>query len=244
MTTMETQIKIKSFKGQVKDVDAKGRIVTGYFSTWGYDDIGNPKPDSDGDVIMKGAFAKTLQMNGPETGNRIWHLFNHDTGKPIGKPSILKEDEKGLYFETAFPDTVLANDVLKLYEAGAITEHSIGFNTIQARNENSYTLLQELRLWEGSSVLWGANENTPTTGIKSEEFLVKTNLLNELLRNGTLSDETFEMIEKLLKDIRAIFKSDSGNTEANKEPEQKATGRPEAMKINFYKLLNERTKND
>jgi hypothetical protein len=166
-------------------------------------------------------------------------LFNHDTGKPIGKPSVLKEDETGLYFETKFPDTVLANDILKLYQTGAITEHSIGFNIIQSRNESNYQLIQEVRLWEGSSVLWGANQDTPTTGIKAEEFTMKTNLLNELMRNGTLSDETFEMIEKLLKDIQAIFKG-SGTPEPQKEPvKQPTTGNTEAEIIHqFYKRLN------
>jgi len=234
---METNIKIKS-NGQVKDVDRKGRTVTGYFSTWGVTDTGVAIIDSDGDAIMKGAFSKTLSMNGPEAANRIWHLFNHDTGKPITKPLVLREDEKGLYFESKFPDTVLANDILKLYETGAITEHSIGFNVIQSRDEGQYNLLQEIRLWEGSSVLWGANEDTPTVGIKAEEFQMKTNLLNELMRNGMLSDETFEMIEKLLKDIQAMFKA-TGEPEPEAEPEQTlATGDPEAVKINFYKLLN------
>lgn len=240
---MKHDIKIKAFGGCVKDVDTKGRTVTGYFSTWGFDAAGNPVPDSDGDVMMAGAFSKTLAQNGPESANRIWHLFNHDTGKPIGKPSVLKEDEKGLYFETTFPDTVLANDILKLYESKAVTEHSIGFNIIQSRDEGDYQLLQEIRLWEGSSVLWGANENTPTTGIKAEEFQMKTNLLNELLRNGTLSDETFEMIEKLLKDIQAMFKG-TGDNEPEKQPEPViATGDPEAVKLTFYKLLN-RSKNE
>jgi HK97 family phage prohead protease len=234
---MEKEIRIKSFGGSVKDVDPKGRTVTGYFSTWGFMPTGQALPDSDGDVMDKGAFSNTLKQNGPETTNRIWHLFNHDTGKPIGKPSVLKEDETGLYFETKFPDTVLANDILKLYQSGSITEHSIGFNIIQSRNEQNYQLIQEVRLWEGSSVLWGANEITPTTGIKSEEFTMKTNLLNELMRNGTLSDETFEMIEKLLKDIQAIYKA-TGIPEAIQEPDQPATRTPEAQLIEFYKSLN------
>ncbi len=235
---MKSEIKIKSFKGSVKDVDTKGRTVTGYFSTWGFDAAGLPLPDSDGDVMMRGAFEKTLSQNGPGSANRIWHLFNHDTGKPIGKPSVLREDEKGLYFETTFPDTALANDILKLYETGAITEHSIGYNVIQARDEGNYQLLQEVRLWEGSSVLWGANENTPTTGIKAEEFQMKTNLLNELLHNGTLSDETFEMIEKLLKDIQAMFKG-TGDNETEKQPETMIpTSDPEGKVKMLYHLLN------
>lgn len=235
---MEKDILLKSFGGHIKDVDKKGRTVTGYFSTWGISKAGTAI-DSDGDVMDRGAFRKTLEMNGPSNGNRIWHLFNHDAGKPISKPKVLKEDETGLYFETTFPDTVLANDVLKLYESGAITEHSIGFNIVQARNESNYQLIQEVRLWEGSSVLWGANENTPATGIKSEEFAIKTNLLNELMRNGTLSDETFEMIKKLLKDIQAIYKA-TGEPEVKEEPEPTApTCKTEGQKLTeFYKLLN------
>lgn len=234
---METNIKIKSFGGQVKDVDTKGRTVTGYFSTWGYNMEGHPDPDSDNDVMGNGAFTKTIQQNGPGAANRIWHLFNHDTGKPLAKPTVLKEDNTGLYFETRFPDTVLANDILKLYQSGSITEHSIGFNIIQARQENGYQLIQEVRLWEGSSVLWGANENTPVTGMKSADFEMKTNLLNELMRNGTLSDETFLTIEKLLKDIQAIFKASSDPEPA--KPEPAATCKTEAQQLTeFYKYLN------
>lgn len=204
------EIIIKS-GGQVKDVDIKGRTVTGYFSTWGYGPAGEPVPDSDGEIIELGAFSKTLSQNGPTGANRIWHLFNHNASMPIGKPSVLIEDNKGLYFETTFPDTALANDTLKLYEAGAITEHSIGFNVIQSRNENDYKLLQEVRLWEGSSVLWGANADTPFLGVKSEQLAV----LDALMRNGTMTDETFIMLEKLLND----YKQQRGEPAQEPQPE-------------------------
>lgn len=233
---MDTTIKLKSSIGLVKDVDMKGRIVTGYFSTWGYDSNGMPLPDSDGDVMQKGAFTNTVNMNGPMAANRIWHLFNHDTGKPLNKPYVLKEDETGLYFETKFPDTKLANDILTLYKEGAITEHSIGYNVIQSRNENNYNVLQEVRLWEGSSVLWGANQVTPTTGIKAEEYGLKASILNELLHDGNLSDETFLMIEKMLQDIKDMFRA--GTTEPEQPETKEPTSDPEGLVLNFYKQLN------
>jgi uncharacterized protein len=195
-------------KGAVKDVS--GRTVTGYYASWGAlaDD---PSPasmwiDSDGDVFDPTAFNKTIAQNGPEGANRIWHLFNHNFGAAINKPKILKADNFGVYFETLFPDTTLGNDTLKLYEAGAITEHSVMFNIIQAREEEKYQLIQEVKLWEGSSVLWGANSNTPAMGIKSEQAEAQIKLLDTLMHNGTFSDETFLMIEKLMNDIKVIYK--------------------------------------
>lgn len=228
------EILFKSLEtGTVKDVSKTSRTVTGYYSSFGQD------PDSDNDVMSSTAFAQTLKMNGPEGANRIWHLFNHSTSSPINKPYILKTDDFGLYFETKFPDTKIANDILTLYQEGAITEHSIGFNIIQARQEQGvqgqFQLIQEVRLWEGSSVLWGANQNTPTVGMKAEDFAVKASILDNLLHNGDLSDEMFEQLEKMLSDIKAMFRT------SDPEPEQNNTTTcvPEVEIINsFYKSLN------
>lgn len=216
---------LKSIQGAVKDVDKTKRVVTGYFSTFTSD------PDSDGDIMDYKAFDQTLSMNGPGAANRIWHLFNHSAGSPINKPYLLQVDTKGLYFETKFPDTKLANDTLVLYQEGAITEHSIGFNIIQARNEGNYQLIQEVRLWEGSSVLWGANQYTPTTGIKAEQYELQAKLLDTLLHNGNLSDEMFTQIEQLLTDLKNIFR-----------PEQQPPDKQEETDIihSYYKQLNER----
>ena len=62
----------------IKDVDGKKGIVTGYASD--FDSL-----DSDGDVIKKGAFAKTLSLNGPKSQKpRIKHLLNHNATQPLG----------------------------------------------------------------------------------------------------------------------------------------------------------------
>lgn len=210
---METKVLFKDLPnlGYIKDVDMSKRYVTGYLSTWGELANGVIEVDSDGDVMQKGAFAKTIAMNGPNAANRIWHLFNHSHAHPINKFSQLFEDEIGLGYGTKFPDTKWATDILVLHQEKAITEHSIGFNIIQSRQERtqdnrSYQVIQEVRLWEGSSVLWGANQFTPTTGIKTEEMEIKTKVLDSLLHNGNLSDEMFMQIEQLLKDIKEMFR--------------------------------------
>ena len=75
---------VKSFGGCVKDVDAASRIVTGYFSSFGF-------KDSDGDIIIPGAFKKTIKERGPSGSNRIFHLWQHRTDMVLGKPRVLKE---------------------------------------------------------------------------------------------------------------------------------------------------------
>lgn len=202
------EYKIKSY-GEVKDVDLKSRMVTGYASKFG-------NIDHHGDMMMQGAFTKTLKERGVDAKNQIWFLHNHNPANPLGKPKVLKEDSFGLYFEAPIVDTVIGNDVLKLYEAGLINEHSIGFSTIKEQkveakgNTNPYYQIQEVKLFEFSSVLWGANEDTPFLGMKSldaKSLEDRFNLLYKQLKSGNLSDETFELLEIEFNFIKSeIFK--------------------------------------
>lgn len=195
-------LQFKTLQGAVKDIDTTGRVVTGYFSSFG-------NVDSDGDVIIRGAFERTLRERGPQGKNKIMHLWQHDPYRPIGKPAVLKEDDKGLYFETYMPETTLGNDTLKLYEAGIINEHSIGFRVMDSENKGDYNELKEIMLWEGSSVTWGANEETPATGIKAI-FKDETSLSDEIdriqkfLRKGDVTDDTFEMLEYKLEQLKLL----------------------------------------
>jgi HK97 family phage prohead protease len=75
----------KSFGLEVKDVDAKSGVVSGYFSAFGM-------VDSDGDIMMPGAFKRSIQDWGVDGKQRIKHLLNHDPSKPLGKLMSLKED--------------------------------------------------------------------------------------------------------------------------------------------------------
>lgn len=190
----------------VKDVDTTGRVVTGYFAAFG-------NIDSDSDVILPGAFDRTIRERGPQGKGRIMHLWQHDPWRPIGKPSVLQEDDHGLYFETYLPETTLGNDTLKLYEAGIINEHSIGFQIVQAnqatRDGQEVTEITEVRLWEGSSVTWGANPDTPATGIKSlfkDEATVQSEIdrIQKFLRKADVSDETFYLLEYKLEQLKLL----------------------------------------
>jgi len=192
----------KGIPAQVKDIDVKNGIVTGYFSQFG-------EVDSDGDMIVKGAFSKSIMENGPESQKqRIVHLYQHDVSKPLGKPYMLKEDDYGLYFESKIVETSYGQDVLKLYEAGVINEHSIGFVTVKGQPKEGYMEIQEVKLFEGSTVTFGANENTPFTGFKNmdkESATEQVRRLTKAVRNGTFTDETFHLLEIQLKQLEQFI---------------------------------------
>jgi HK97 family phage prohead protease len=195
--------------GEIKDVDVEKRIITGYASK-----VGNI--DLVGDMIMPGAFTKTINERGPMGKNEIWFLHNHSTDSPLGKPSVLKEDNYGLYFESKIVDTEIGSDILKLYNEGLINQHSIGFSTIKQNKVDAtagnpgYYQIQEVKLYEFSSVLWGANPDTPFMGVKSldaQGLQDRFDKLYKQLKSGNLKDETYELLEIEYNFIKSeIFK--------------------------------------
>ena len=204
----------KSIEGAPIDLEDNSRVITMYYSAFG-------NVDSDGDVITPGAFSKTLKENGPQGKNRIWHLMNHSTDKPIAKPYEIMEDAYGLKASVKIPNTTLGNDLYELYKDGHITEHSIGFQTIKSQKKSGYNEINEIRLLEGSSVLWGANANTPTVGVKSQ---IKSTLVDEMgktiksLRNGHFTDETFQLLELKLKQLQQYLSEIEDEESITSEP--------------------------
>ena len=188
----------KAVSGTPVDMADDSKTVTVYYSAFG-------NVDSDGDIIVPGAFTKSIKENGPNAKNRIWHLFNHSTDKPVSKPKELVEDAFGLKAVVKMPNTTLGRDTYELYKDGHITEHSIGFQTVKSLAKTAYNEITEIKLFEGSSVLWGANSNTPTVMVKSE---IKSTVIDEIaktiksLRNGFYTDETFGLLELKLKQLQ------------------------------------------
>ncbi|RYY00554.1 HK97 family phage prohead protease [bacterium] len=200
---MVKQYSTKSLVIDQINVDLESRIISGYAST--FDTI-----DGDGDLIVKGAFSKSLKENGVESVNpRIFHLYQHDVTQVLGRPTVLKEDAKGLYFETKIANTRLGDDVLNLYKEGVINEHSIGFQTIKSTNRGNYREIQEVKLFEFSSVTFGANSNTPFLGFKSqfenpETITEQFNKVEKMLK-GAITPETSALLNIYLNQLKSSF---------------------------------------
>ncbi|SNR92273.1 HK97 family phage prohead protease [Hymenobacter mucosus] len=193
---------------RIKDIDTTGRTVQFYGSAFGV-------VDSDEDIMVKGAFTKTIQENGPASGRpRIQHLSQHNRQIIIGKFTELVEDEFGLLCTSVLADNADGNDALALYELN-VYEHSVGFNTIKQEYDNTTGIrrLTEVKLWEVSAVTWGANEMTPLVGIKSLKLPEQIDYLNgrmdklvKALRTGNMQDSTYENIEVELASLQTAYK--------------------------------------
>ena len=103
----------------LSDADLKMDGETGKFS--GYASVFGGV-DSYGDTIVKGAFESTLRNNGKPK-----MFFNHDWAMPIGKWTVAKEDDHGLYVEGELtPGLSLSADVKAALKHATLDGLSIG----------------------------------------------------------------------------------------------------------------------
>lgn len=102
----------------LSDVSLKMDGATGKFA--GYASVFGGV-DSYGDTIVRGAFESSLRKSKPKM------FFNHAWDMPIGKWTVAKEDEKGLYVEGELtPGLGLAESVKAAMSHGTIDGLSIG----------------------------------------------------------------------------------------------------------------------
>lgn len=184
--------------GSVIDADEKAGIVKGYASVFG-------NKDSDGDIIMAGAYKKTIQEN----KNRIKYLYQHDLDKPLGKMVMLEEDQKGLMFEAEVPKTQLGRDVLQLMMAGVITENSVGIMPIQREMRDGYREISEVKLYEVSAVTLAANDQAMILDVKGnvdlEKMAKRYDRIAKLIRKGEISDELGYALEAEIQKLKSYF---------------------------------------
>jgi HK97 family phage prohead protease len=224
----------KSFEANVKDVDSKKGEVSGYFSAFGM-------VDSDGDIMMPGAFKRSIQDWGPEAKGRVKHLLNHDPSQPLGKIIELKEDGYGLFYRSQVGTHRLGQDFIKMVESGLIGEHSIGFRILREQKAAEANEIHEVMLFEGSSLTaWGANEYTPILGIKSLEECTKIQeqikTFEKFIRNSDVTDETIELcLIKVRQLAQAIEKASSTQAVENTPVQQKNN---EELEQSLISILN------
>ena len=184
--------------GEIADIDEKMGIVKGYGSYFG-------NKDSDGDVIAKGAYQKTIKEN----GDRVRYLWQHKMDKPIGKIKEMYEDDKGLMFVAEIPKTTLGNDALELMKAGIVTENSVGILPIQKQMKDDYREITEVKLYEISAVTLAANDQAKILDVKGkvdiENEFKRFDALAKLIRKGKISDEMGYAIEAEILKLKSFF---------------------------------------
>jgi HK97 family phage prohead protease len=201
----------------VKDIDTTGRILSVYWSAF-------DNKDRDSDVILKGAFSKTIKEQGPQGLGEQWFIKFHNPDMPIATPFELAEDNYGLLARIKMPNVPAANDVLEMYKDGHYKHQSIGFQTIRQQKKADYNEISEIKLYEGSVVLWAANPSAKFVDVKG--FMTPKEIADELaltikgLRDGKYTDETFALLEiKMRQLIQASADIASSTPAAENAPE-------------------------
>lgn len=145
----------------VKSLD-EGGYFEGYASMFGV-------IDSDGDVIVKGAFKGSIE-NFRSTGRRPKMLWQHDATKMIGKWVEIAEDDQGLWVKGRFIlEVAQAREAYALMKEGELDAMSVGFNIASEEDSPIGTgrVITNADLWETSLVTWGANPAARITNVKS-----------------------------------------------------------------------------
>lgn len=205
--------------------------VEGYAATF------DREPDSYGDVIAKGAFARTL-TEWSQKEQPIPLLYGHNTEDPemnIGKVTEAYEDEKGLHVRAEFDaDNPKAQYVRKLAKEGRLYQFSFAYSVRDAADVDvdgfkAYEL-RDLDLYEVSLVQIPANQHAVITEIKSGRRNSKADA-DELRQIRALAAQITQAINGLLADEEGTDEPEDGpDPEANAEEpetvnaeEQKAT---------------------
>jgi HK97 family phage prohead protease len=159
--------------------DAQGDgTFTGYGAV-----IGNV--DQGGDIIRSGAFTDTLSAY-KSKGKMPRMLWQHDTGKPIGVWSEMKEDSHGLYVEGKLTKGVQqADEAYALLKDGAIDGLSIGYSTVDAEYDADLGVrsLKKLNLYEVSLVTVPMNDAANVTSVKAADEIKTIRQFQAALRD-------------------------------------------------------------
>jgi HK97 family phage prohead protease len=182
-------------KSIITDMNAntEKRTIEGYASIFG-------NIDSHKDIVMGGAFKKTLNEN----GNRIKLLWQHNINEPIGKPVKISEDSKGLYFEAKISNTTMGNNALELVKDGVLNEMSIGYDPIKDEwdSKRNVRLLREIKLYEISVVTFASNADAQISGVKMDMF---AKLIEELKAGRAISQQNQDKIRTAVDALNALI---------------------------------------
>lgn len=208
---------MSAFRSQIerpfefKAVKADGTFV-GLASVFG-------EIDSYRDVVVKGAFANSLERRYRQKGRPgVPMLDQHNTRAPIGLFPIehIRETDVGLEVHGHINmDVQVGRENHALAKQGALSGLSIGYTTEvdEWDDAGQVRILREVDLWEISMVTFPAGDSARITSVKSISELDTLSDCERLLRDAGFSkSETAAFVSR----IKALVtRSDSAETAAD-----------------------------
>jgi HK97 family phage prohead protease len=224
---------------EFKTFEVKGTLnvegeITGYGAI--FDNV-----DRGGDVIKKGAFAKTISEN----GGSVIMVANHDQNKPIGRVTEMKEDATGLLFKGYLSKTDRAQEYKQLMKDGVVDSFSIGYAVVKGdRNDHGGRDLAELKLFEISPVAIPMNPEAKLLEVKNiskednrEETLERFENLAKTIGKKSMKLQNEAELLKLAELYKSVTQPLQVDTEPIVDPEVQAN-------LDFLNALNDALTNN
>lgn len=203
----------KNLKTTVNDVTEKGIVTIGITQ---FDEY-----DSDNDRMMSGALTKTWNES------KQVHLVDHQKGMAtyVGLP-VAKDPKTGIIESQLNLNKQAGLDLLADYkfsqQHGRSLQHSHGFMAVQdkfTKNEKGGRDFAEIRQFEYSTLLFGAVENTPLHGIKSNDDATELiELLSLKVSWGNYTEEYCKLLEMKIKELKSMIIEPQMHSKEQEEP--------------------------
>lgn len=247
--------KIKGANFEHKELDSQARTVKMVVNTLNFFDY-------DFDSLSPGVANRSIANNGAKSSapDKIAHLLHHDIYRPVGKSTHEAQEvidgRHVLYCESFLPETIDGDDTLTKYEAGMFNQHSIGFqykvleylekgaagwdkwlNTL-INPEDADAVgygwnVKEIRWYEYSTVVFGANKLTTYLGSKSANKIDHVEALNakiailatKAMRREIKNQELFKFeLLQLQQMVCELFDTGSSDDGATKDTQLPGVG--------------------
>lgn len=184
--------------------DGKQGIFEGYASVFN-------NTDSDGDIILPGAFKNALANQ----TRKVAMFFNHKTWElPVGKWDALEEDSKGLLVRGQLtPGHSGAADLKAAMQHGTVEGMSVGFSV----SKDDYSMGTSGRIFKNVAALreisvctFPANELAGVSAMKSAEGIETIRDIEGWLRDsvGLSKSQAVGMIARFKSAIRSESEGD------------------------------------
>lgn len=207
--------KIKYRSPVIEEEDKNPRTIRQYFCIFGI-------ADSYRTVPMKGCFGKSIAERGPgsDATNKILVLDQHRQYMPLCLPTVLKEDDIGLYGEYTPDEGITSNDDLVVrVKSGTINGGSYGFNYLWDKmeyDEKTDTIqMLEVELYEVSPVALPSQKET---------FVMRNIGFDEDLKKDT-EDLLKKIPRKLQLEMRSLISRHISLANSQPDEKSKSTGK-------------------
>ena len=96
-------------------------------------------------------------------------LWQHNTAEPIGRMTALTEEEDGAYATFRLADTTKAREAWSMANDGILKGLSVGFASMEARNDKGTRTHTKARLMETSLVTFPAYPTAGVLAVRQED---------------------------------------------------------------------------